>query len=93
METLRTINDLDKDGEANQITDFATARRLIEEIYREAGEWYDQTSLKRSFVFFKGGRIAVIYFESMIMGRETLSQLPYYVYSTLCFSVADLKPC
>lgn len=39
METLRTANDLDGDGEVNQITDFATARRLTEEIYREAGDW------------------------------------------------------
>ena len=39
IEALRTADDLDKDGEVNQITDFATARRLTEEIYREAGDW------------------------------------------------------
>lgn len=39
LEALRIPEDLDKDGEANQITDFVTARRLTEEIYREAGDW------------------------------------------------------
>ena len=40
IESLRSTEDFDKNGEVNQITDFATARRLTEEIYREAGDWY-----------------------------------------------------
>ena len=39
IECLRITEDFDKNGEVNQITDFATARRLTEEIYREAGDW------------------------------------------------------
>jgi hypothetical protein len=40
LETLRLPSDLGDHNEANQITDFATARRLSEEIYSEAGDWY-----------------------------------------------------
>ena len=40
IESLRITGDFDKNGDVNQITDFATARRLTEEIYREAGDWY-----------------------------------------------------
>jgi len=40
LETLRLPTDLGENKEANQITDFATARRLSEEIYNEAGDWY-----------------------------------------------------
>ena len=39
LEALRIPEDLDENGEANQITDFATARRLTEDIYKEAGDW------------------------------------------------------
>ena len=40
IESLRIAEDLDKNGEVNQITDFAAARRLIDEIYSDAGDQY-----------------------------------------------------
>jgi hypothetical protein len=40
LETLRIPEDLGANNTPNQFTDFATARRLTEEIYNEAGEWY-----------------------------------------------------
>ena len=40
LETLRVPADLRANNKPNQLTDFATARRLTEEIYDEAGEWY-----------------------------------------------------
>lgn len=40
LETLRIPEDLGANNTPNQLTDFATARRLTEEIYNEAGEWY-----------------------------------------------------
>lgn len=40
LEDLRKPEELDSHGQVNNITDFATARRLSEEIYREAGDWY-----------------------------------------------------
>ena len=39
LELLRIPDDLGKHGEVNQITDFATARRLTEDIYKDAGDW------------------------------------------------------
>ncbi|KAL8791922.1 MAG: hypothetical protein Q9195_005498 [Heterodermia aff. obscurata] len=45
IENLRITEDFDKNGEVNQITDFATARRLTEEIYREAGDWHNDLNL------------------------------------------------
>jgi hypothetical protein len=40
LEDLRIATDMDNQNEANQITDFATARRLLEDVYCEAGESY-----------------------------------------------------
>ena len=40
LENLRETKDLGPRGEVNAITEFATARRLSEAIYSDAGEWY-----------------------------------------------------
>lgn len=40
LEDLRKPEDFGLHGQVNHITDFATARRLSEDIYREAGDWY-----------------------------------------------------
>lgn len=40
LEDLRKPEDLDSHGQVNNITDFATARRLSEDIYRGAGDCY-----------------------------------------------------
>lgn len=40
LEDLRKPEDFGLHGQVNRITDFATARRLSEDIYREAGDWY-----------------------------------------------------
>ncbi|KAI9740454.1 MAG: hypothetical protein M1834_005034 [Cirrosporium novae-zelandiae] len=40
LEDLRIAADKGINGEVNSITDFSAARRLCEEVYDEAGEWY-----------------------------------------------------
>ena len=40
LESLRVPADMGLHNEVNQVTDFATVRRLSEDIYREAGDWY-----------------------------------------------------
>jgi hypothetical protein len=38
LEDLRIPTDMNEQNEANQITDFATARRLLDGVYRDAGD-------------------------------------------------------
>ena len=40
LEDLRIPADMGEQKELSQTTDFATARRLSEEVYEEAGDWY-----------------------------------------------------
>lgn len=40
LEDLRKPEDYGSHHQVNHITDFSTARRLSEDIYREAGDWY-----------------------------------------------------
>ena len=40
LERLRITLDMGADGNPNTVTDLVTARRLLEHIYSEAGDWY-----------------------------------------------------